>query len=108
MIMDAILNFCLARAPSVHVEAGGIICHGGVHDPDAVRHYAPAYCDKDLLLQDRNFKYRTWITFIPYAHEPKWRANFNGTNTVTETTIGSRIVLIQKLEVQSKEKQVET
>ena len=48
------------------------------------------------LLQDSNFKYRTLIVFLPNAHEPKWRANIDGTNTVTDAIIGNQIVLIQE------------
>ena len=95
MIMDVILKCCLVQA-SADFEGGGIICHGGVHDPDAARYCAPAYCNNDLL-QDSNFMYRTLIVlFLPNAHEPKWLANIDGTNTVTDTIIGNQIVLIQK------------
>ena len=97
MIMDVIiLNRCVVQA-SADGEDGGIICHGGgVHDPDAVRYYAPAYCNNDLL-QYSNFKYRTLIAFLPNVHEPKWCANIDGTNTLTSNTIiGNQIVLIQK------------
>ena len=81
---------------SADVEGDGIICHGGDHDPDAVRNYTPANCNNDLL-QDSNFKYRTLIVFLPNAHEPKWCcANINGTDTATDTIIGNQSVLIHK------------
>ena len=48
MIMDVILNRCLVQV-SADVEGGGIICHGGVHDPDAVRYYAPAFCNNESV-----------------------------------------------------------
>ena len=44
-----------------------------------------------------SFKYRTLIAFLPYAHEPKWHANIDGTNTVTDTIIGKQIFLIQNI-----------